>query len=400
MPLPTPDMDEEVPVDMPMDAVDMGADMVAAGPDQGVDMSTGPGEDMGVDMKPCVPVSDAELCQMYSFGCGEMSEVMDNCGQLRSVANCGVCVEPQLCDRPTDEEDQVLSSACSCFEEEPARICSELGRLCGELNPPCDQVVCDNFCVDQVAAGSNFNCALGSATMRCWGNNRSGQLGLGDTRTRANPSQYNSPDLDDVSIVSVATGGSHSCAILDGANAPHALICWGANGQSQLGTGTDNDVSAPDLVTPNARAIAQGVGKVVLGNEHTCALVDEDYTSGAPEPPYTAYCWGSNEYGKLGNPDRVLINAKAAVPIRVTGLRDNVYDIDAGPEHTCAIVGGPNDPPDARQVMCWGNAHAGQTGNLAVARSRPPIRIRMWLNCQTVSVEVDDPGTPRHDHDQ
>lgn len=351
------------------DMADMAADM-AADMDDDVDMGADMAEeDMAPDM--CVPWTNSEMCAQYNFGCSPL-EAVDNCGEMRMIESCGECASPQLCERTVDENDAITATACGCSPENASDICAAVGKLCGPIEPPCEAVVCDEFCVDAVAAGNNFNCAIGSGKVRCWGDNGDGQLGLGDSTARKNPTSITTLPII---VDAIAAGGEHTCVLLEDTS----VICWGANDVGQLGVGTDVGATAPDLNDINALAFAkgEGVAKVTAGDEHTCALVDSDFNlmklnnGEEPAPPYSAYCWGTNQLGILGNPDRVIVNASAAVPIQVLGLTDNVYDIAAGSTHTCAIIdAGDMAAPNKRRVTCWGNSDVGQTGANPIFR--PP----------------------------
>lgn len=101
----------------------------------------------------------------------------------------------------------------------------------------------------QLAAGDGHACVLlHLGAIRCWGDNRSGQLGQGDTANRGdNPGQLGDTlrpvDLGaGRAVVDLATGDNHTCAILDDA----AVKCWGAGGLGRLGLG-DTDNRGDDL---------------------------------------------------------------------------------------------------------------------------------------------------------
>lgn len=84
--------------------------------------------------------------------------------------------------------------------------------------------------VAQLALGDGFSCArLSDGTLRCWGDNAWGQLGLGDKRRRAEPTAV--PGLEGVRQLAAGTG--HVCAL----GADDALWCWGKNLDGQLGNG-------------------------------------------------------------------------------------------------------------------------------------------------------------------
>ncbi|KAJ1480913.1 hypothetical protein T484DRAFT_2770569 [Baffinella frigidus] len=95
-----------------------------------------------------------------------------------------------------------------------------------------------------VSAGSRHTCALlDDATVKCWGNNDAGQLGLGDNANRgddANEMGANLPSVDlgaGRTAVAVSAGGKHTCALLNDTT----VKCWGLNDNGQLGLGDTSD---------------------------------------------------------------------------------------------------------------------------------------------------------------
>src|ERR1700746_38039 len=61
---------------------------------------------------------------------------------------------------------------------------------------------------------------LDDATVECWGNNSSGQVGNGSSAA-----PVPSPAVA-LNAASVSAGGSHSCAVLSNTT----VSCWGSNG--------------------------------------------------------------------------------------------------------------------------------------------------------------------------
>jgi alpha-tubulin suppressor-like RCC1 family protein len=114
-------------------------------------------------------------------------------------------------------------------------------------------------------------------------------------------------------------------------------------GQAGVST-TSGPCGSPNAVTVRA---------VAVGTRHTCALMT---TSGVR-------CWGSNEYGQLG--DGTLTSRRTPPTIDVLS---GVQAIAAGDYHTCALMttGG---------VRCWGINSAGELGEgtTQIERSLTPI---------------------------
>ncbi len=72
-------------------------------------------------------------------------------------------------------------------------------------------------------------------------------------------------------------------------------MCWGANGDEQLGVGDTINKTTPTAVTATILGDAGGgvpntVKSVALGDYHTCAILHDD----------TVVCWGDNTYGQIG----------------------------------------------------------------------------------------------------
>jgi alpha-tubulin suppressor-like RCC1 family protein len=182
--------------------------------------------------------------------------------------------------------------------------------------------------VRSIAAGSYFTCALLSAGgIRCWGRNGSGQVGNG--------TQYNDqPTPVDVGgaptgIVKLALGDGHACAFTSGG----ALYCWGYNGNAELGDGTTTTRLSATL----ASTVTEPVIDVALGSIFTCAVTRTG----------VAKCWGSDNWGTLGNGS----GGNSITPAAVAGLPADVVAVAAGTDHACALT-------SAGGVYCWGSGAA------------------------------------------
>ena len=85
--------------------------------------------------------------------------------------------------------------------------------------------------VKSISLGETHTCTiLSDDSLVCWGTNIYGQLGVNDTTLRNSPAQPVT-FADDKMAVVMATGGNHTCAILDDGS----LACWGSNNSGQLG---------------------------------------------------------------------------------------------------------------------------------------------------------------------
>jgi alpha-tubulin suppressor-like RCC1 family protein len=173
-------------------------------------------------------------------------------------------------------------------------------------------------------------CALGGdGSVRCWGENSSGQLGDGTLTARATPTLVQGV----ANARAIAAGLSHSCAATQ-----TGLLCWGSNTVGQLGIAAA--ASMTPVSAPAAVALVPDPVAVDAGAQHTCAV----RASGQ------ILCWGQNSAGQLGEGSM----SSLAEPVPVTGLGDGVR-VATGATYSCAL--------DAEgSVLCWGDDHYGQLG--------------------------------------
>jgi alpha-tubulin suppressor-like RCC1 family protein len=101
--------------------------------------------------------------------------------------------------------------------------------------------------VVQIAAGEAHTCALlATRNVRCWGQGANGRLGYGDGSNIGDnelPWTVGDVNLGDAGVVSIAAGGSHTCARL----ATGAVVCWGAGTNGRLGYGNVADIGDNEL---------------------------------------------------------------------------------------------------------------------------------------------------------
>jgi alpha-tubulin suppressor-like RCC1 family protein len=97
----------------------------------------------------------------------------------------------------------------------------------------------------QIDAGFAHTCALlEDRTVRCWGSNLSGQLGDGTTDARLNPVSVLASGTAGASpvvlggVTQIAAGDSHTCALLEDGT----VRCWGRNVDGRLGVRCIKDV--------------------------------------------------------------------------------------------------------------------------------------------------------------
>jgi alpha-tubulin suppressor-like RCC1 family protein len=209
-----------------------------------------------------------------------------------------------------------------------------------------------------IAPGSDHTCALlDNRQVKCWGLNTSGQLGLGDTSNRGDAAGEMGDSLPTVSLgtgrtaKAIASGGEHSCALLDNGT----VKCWGHNTYGNLGLGdTAHRGDAAGEMGDSLPTISLGTGRtatqLTAGYRHTCALLDNAQVK----------CWGYNLYGQLGLGDAnhrgdASSEMGDSLPTASLGAGRSAQAIVSGSYHTCALL-------DTNRAKCWGYNVYGQLG--------------------------------------
>ncbi|MSZ04551.1 MAG: hypothetical protein F2700_08855 [Actinobacteria bacterium] len=209
-----------------------------------------------------------------------------------------------------------------------------------------------------INAGMWHTCAiLDNDTVKCWGKNDHGELGLGDTSHRGDNASEMGDNLPTVDLGTgriakvMSSAGVHSCVLLDN----NTIKCWGYNGNADLGLGdTDNRGDNSSEMGDSLPAVDLGTGRtakaVSSGGGGTCSILDND----------TVKCWGYSAQGQLGYGDT---NNRGDVGGE---MGDNLLAVDLGTGrtasaiwygdlHVCALL-------DNGSVKCWGWNSVGQLG--------------------------------------
>jgi cysteine-rich repeat protein len=148
----------------------------------------------------------------------------------------------------------------------------------------------------EIAAGGDTTCALlDDDTVRCWGRNDFGQLGLGHTQD-VGDGEIPSASAADVPIggrpIALAVAQDHACALLD----VNQVRCWGRNDLGQLGLGHTRNIGDDELPSTSGTVSYLDNGPLVAitaGGFHTCVR-EESSVLGS-----ISRCWGYNGDGSL-----------------------------------------------------------------------------------------------------
>jgi alpha-tubulin suppressor-like RCC1 family protein len=119
----------------------------------------------------------------------------------------------------------------------------QLGQLLATASSSSPTLVVLASTATHVAAGGQFTCALlATATVHCFGDNASGQLGSGTSGSVRETAAVVTGLTG--TVVDVTTGTSHACAVMSTGE----VRCWGLNDFGQLGIGSQSNVSSATAI--------------------------------------------------------------------------------------------------------------------------------------------------------
>lgn len=253
-----------------------------------------------------------------------------------------------------------------------------------------------------ITVGISYACGLrDDDTAWCWGQGNDGQLGNGSrAESIATPVPVIADDLTGRKWLSLSAGSNTTCGLrddtsiwcwglLDDADADTQKItakpilaaqrgwrslrasngamcatrdngsawCWGAGRFGSLGDGTMAAAATPQLVDTGA-VTGTAWTSVVPGGDTTCGLRDDG----------SAWCWGSNANGALGNPASHAAHSRpvAVSASALSGTRWTSIDVKDGV--ACGLR-------DDHSAWCWGRDFSGQLGNNGTATQRAPVKV-------------------------
>jgi alpha-tubulin suppressor-like RCC1 family protein len=230
----------------------------------------------------------------------------------------------------------------------------QLGDGATEFESATPIAVAGGLAFASISAGYAATCGVTTdGAGYCWG---SGGLG-GDSATLSlscSPS-LNCPTPLPVGgghvFKQVSVGVSHACGVTtDG-----AAYCWGSNYNSEFGIDSttlvqncrDESPGSGYWRCPLPLPVAGGLTftSVSTWEQHTCGVIADG----------TAYCWGGNASGELGNGT----TSRSLTPVPVAGGLTFTSVRVGGDEFTCGVA-------TNAEGYCWGRADGGALGGGSV----------------------------------
>ncbi len=198
----------------------------------------------------------------------------------------------------------------------------------------------------RVGTGDSDACGIKSDdTLWCWGNNFRGQVGDGTTSQRSVPTAVSGGGSWKFAML----GYNHSCGI----KSDDTLWCWGNNNSGRTGLGT----SSGSTLVPT-QISGGGTWKRVDAAQYngafSCGVKSDD----------TLWCWGSNNLGQLGDPAKPF-GTTVPNPVAAGGTWK---DVKVAQYTSCGLK-------TDNSIRCWGSNNFGILGDGTSDRVFTPMPI-------------------------
>ncbi|BDR53795.1 hypothetical protein KIM372_17020 [Bombiscardovia nodaiensis] len=206
-----------------------------------------------------------------------------------------------------------------------------------------------------ISVGGMSNLAIGNdGNTYAWGENSSGQLGVGSTDNLNTPVLVTTPS--NVKFIAVSAGRTHSLAIGNDGN----TYAWGNNTYGQLGDGTTTNHYVPAKVDT-------GIRFTTISTGYFFSLALDQYGK--------AYAWGSNSgytrtVGVLGVGDTT--SPRILRPTPVAGTSTHFKTVSASTFQYNFSVGISKDDGN---TYAWGENDHGQLGDGTTSNRNSPVRV-------------------------
>jgi alpha-tubulin suppressor-like RCC1 family protein/Tol biopolymer transport system component len=192
----------------------------------------------------------------------------------------------------------------------------------------------------------------------CWGDNMFNQVGPDDNQEYYYGYPYHYSSETDWRRISA--GSQNSCLI----NQSNELYCWGANVSGQLAIDPGILDQTPDLQQINGEWNDIQNSRGAPSEKYTY-----EFHSCATKLDGTAWCWGGNSYGQLGQ-DMPELNF---LPQQEQSLRQDWFTVKTGGYFNCALT-------RDSESWCWGSTELGYLGNGQSMGSATPVQEAQQAN--------------------
>jgi alpha-tubulin suppressor-like RCC1 family protein len=167
----------------------------------------------------------------------------------------------------SEPSDPNLPNKLWCWGANAGGQLGQTSTNVGDSADPLEVVLSNQIGAERVDGGFGHTCAVSSqGFIDCWGLNAGGQLGTGDT----NDTQAPTPVQNTPQFKWVRAGDGHTCALERDNSRPY---CWGSNVDGAIGTGS---VPPTQYTYPTQLGTLTAANTIDAGRSFTCATDRND----------------------------------------------------------------------------------------------------------------------------
>ncbi len=193
---------------------------------------------------------------------------------------------------------------------------------------------------------------LGHDQLYAWGDNSSGQLGIGtvgEYEILPQKVEYFPPDIE---LKNVESGRKNSAVVVENNLGEESLYVWGLNDKGQLGIGNTKDQSIPveNTYLPlgwKVKDLALSPGN--FGGAVVTDLWNVDHL----------YMWGNNSSGQIGTGEVGVTEYKTPQEIEILPEYNEIKNLEVGNDFASVII---EDNLGKDRIFMWGGNSKGQLG--------------------------------------
>ena len=200
-----------------------------------------------------------------------------------------------------------------------------------------------------VVMGAGFSAALDAdGNAYAWGSNAAGNFGNGTKTDSPTPTATTMPA--GVTFKQLAAGASHVVAL----GSDGFVYTWGYNGDGELGNGTTQSNSLPaKALTPAGVTFTE----VAAGEYHTVAIASDG----------SVYTWGSNTFGELG----IGSTASSSTPVKAKTPAGVTFTHAAAGTNSTLVLASDGS------AYAWGSNQSGELGDGTGVNNSSPVKVTM-----------------------
>lgn len=248
----------------------------------------------------------------------------------------------------------------------------------------------DQIVVEDVLSNSASSAAIvnnnGKQEIYVWGENKYGQLGLGDVNIRHTPTLLDSSKLGNyLSVKEIIFGTHHNMTIIVNTSIGERIYVCGANNLGQLGIGNKTHQLSPVLFDTSQFGEYVNIKEIHFDSANKDATFNSYAILSTSKDGDKIFVWGSNDKGQLGLGDTGTVVRPTLFDTTQFGSYKNIRKFVIGYVSYAIIeVRGYIE-----KLFTWGDGSLGQMGLGSLVGSNAPVELKSTIFNEAIIKSVE-----------